>query len=95
MKSIVSSLLIVTLCLSTGCTQQLGMRNMFKESFASLKPDGKADYDDGTDDAEEEWIEEAGVEARGDRPMEKDNDPFRDLLMSPKARSIERNLGIE
>lgn len=53
-------------------------------------------YDDGTDKVEE-WVEEAGSEARGNREMEKQVDPLglRDVFMSEKARSIERNLGIE
>ncbi len=45
------------------------------------------EYDDS-------WVREAGIEARGDRPLEHENDSFRSL-MSPKARSIERNLGFE
>ena len=46
------------------------------------------------DDTEESWVREAGNEARGDRPIETDNDPLRNLFSSPRARSIERNLGI-
>lgn len=57
-----------------------------------MKPDSGG-YDDGTDEVDG-WVSEAGVEARGDRPIEVDNDPFR-ALMSPKAKSIERNLGIQ
>jgi len=78
---------------STGCSQFPMMQSAFTQSFESVKPNGTADYDDGTDEVEG-WVHEAGVEARGDRPVEIDNDPFR-ALMSPKAKSIERNLGIQ
>ncbi len=90
------SLILLTLCLalSTGCTQTASIREMFTKSLDSSKP-SHHDYDDGTDDTDEGWVKEAGIEARGDRPLEVDNDPFRDMLMSPKARSIERNLGFE
>jgi len=52
----------------------------------------KSDHLD--DQQEESWVREVGVDARGDRPIEYDTDPLRNLFTSPKARSIERNLGI-
>ena len=87
--------LLLTGCLtlaSAGCSQFPLMKDAFSQSFASMKPDSGG-YDDGTDEVDG-WVSEAGVEARGDRPIEVDNDPFR-ALMSPKAKSIERNLGIQ
>lgn len=65
-----------------------------KQPFASFKPN-TGDYDDDTDEGDDAWIQQAGIEARGDRPLEKSTDPIRDMIMSPKARSIERNLGFE
>ena len=88
------AILLLLLIGSSGCTQTASIREMFTKSFDSSKP-SHHDYDDGTDETDEGWIKEAGIEARGDRPLESENDPFRDLLMSPKARSIERNLGFE
>ncbi len=88
------AILMLFLIGSSGCTQTGSIREMFTRSFDSSKP-SHHDYDDDTDNVDEGWIKEAGIEARGDRPLEMDNDPFRNMLMSPKARSIERNLGFE
>ncbi len=77
---------------ASGCAAIPGSQEFIKRS--AIKP-STGDYDDGTDEADEEWIKNAGIEARGDRPLEHDNDPLRNLLMSPKARSIERNLGFD
>ena len=52
------------------------------------------DYRDTTNDAEDEWSS-VGRTANTVRVVEKDNDPFRQWMLSPKARSIERNFGIE
>lgn len=53
------------------------------------------DYRDPTDEENDEWAF-AGKEARGDRPRERDPDRWwRKYIMSPKARSIERNMGID
>jgi hypothetical protein len=45
---------------------------------------------------EDEWVEQTGLEARGDRPREMSTEPrwFREFTMSERARSIERNVGI-
>jgi hypothetical protein len=48
------------------------------------------------DEPAETWVEEAGTEARGQRPVEHDPDPwFSKYMMSEKARSIERNFRVE
>lgn len=41
---------------------------------------------------EDKWSS-VGKEARGSRPLSDENDPLKPFLMSPEARSIERNLG--
>lgn len=45
---------------------------------------------------EEKWVEQAGLEARGDRPREMATEPrwFREFTMSEEARGIERNLNV-
>jgi hypothetical protein len=54
------------------------------------------DYRDLTEEEADDWVGEVGREGRGDRPMEKDPDQWwRTFMMSEKARSIERNVGIE
>ena len=78
----------------TGCAAIPGSKEMMKLSFASMKP-STGDYANDIENSDEGWVQEAGIEARGDRPLEKSSDPIRDLIMSPKARSIERNLGFE
>ena len=72
-------LIAAVLFLSAGC--QTGFRN----------------YADPTSQESEKWISEAGSEARRGRPVDKEFDPLglRDVLMSQKARDIERNLGFE
>lgn len=46
-------------------------------------------------DVEDQWAF-VGEEARGDRPMERDPDRWwRNLMMSERALTIERSLGIE
>lgn len=54
------------------------------------------DKDDPFVQHEEKWVEQTGVEARGDRPREMSSEPrwFRQFTMSNEARGIERNLGI-
>lgn len=76
----------------TGCASTPAMPPAMQEflSFAKFKGD---DIANPADEDDEQWISDAGIEARGDRPLESENDPFR-FLMSNRARSIERNLGI-
>ena len=83
---------LLSLMCGSGCAAIPGSREFIRRT--AIKP-STGDYDDGTDEVDEEWVRKAGIEARGDRPLEHDNDPFRNLLMSPKARSIERNLGFD
>lgn len=71
----------------SGCTPASSIR----ETFSSLKASSE-DYRDTTDESDPQW-DAVGREARGDRPLESENDPFR-FLMSEKARSIERSVGI-
>jgi hypothetical protein len=53
------------------------------------------DWDTGVEKDEEEW-DFVGEEGRGDQTRERDPDQwFKKHLMSEKANSIERNLGID
>jgi hypothetical protein len=53
------------------------------------------DNDDPFVQHEEKWVEQTGLEARGNRPRDMSPEPrwFRELTMSDEARGIERNLG--
>ncbi|MBI1347855.1 hypothetical protein GC163_16385 [bacterium] len=44
------------------------------------------------DEEPDKWAS-VGKEGRGNRALEDENDPLKPLLMSKKARDIERNLG--
>ena len=82
--------------LQQGCTTMMdSARNMGHQTkqFLSIKPGG---YRDATEEEVDDWTEDVGREGRGNQPMEKDPDTWwRDLFMSEKARSIERNVGID
>ena len=55
-----------------------------------------SDYSNPTEEQVDPWIEEAGSEARAGRPRERDPDQwYKKYFMSEKARSIERNVGID
>ena len=84
--------LIVVLCVP-GCGVMQSARNVSRESMKSVKvsPNG---YRDTTQEVEDEWTS-VGRTASTVRGVEKDDDPLRKLMLSPKAISIERNLGIQ
>ena len=65
-----------------------------RQTWQMMRPKG-TDYRDDSSDDIDDWSF-VGDEARGDRPKEMDPDPWwQQYVMSSKARSIERNLGIE
>jgi len=43
---------------------------------------------------DEEWSK-LGRQMRGDQPVQQSWDPLRDLMVSPRAQSIERSLGVD
>jgi hypothetical protein len=43
---------------------------------------------------DEEWSK-LGRQMRGNQPVEQTFDPLRDIMVSPKAQSIERSLGVD
>lgn len=90
-----SLLLIVALFVLPGCTTMMAdMQTLWSESKRSMKPSA-SDYEDSSTDEGEEWAF-VGEEGRGSEPVEKDPGRFwRKYIMSPQARSIERNLGVE
>lgn len=49
---------------------------------------------DATKDGEDDW-DEVGRQARADRPIQQENDPLRNLFVSPRAQEIERSLGVD
>ena len=95
MKRCISTLIVaVFACSSTGCTMLTASRDAMSQSMRMFKPnpnDGNALSGDEVD----EW-EFVGKEGRFDQERERDPDRWwQDLVMSPEARHIERNLGID
>jgi len=76
-----------------GCALVQPAQTLARSSWRSLRPKPN-DYRDTIDESEDQWAF-VGEEARGTRPVEHDPDPFKKFLMSEKARSIERNLGVD
>jgi hypothetical protein len=90
-----AALAAVAIALSgCGALQKVGQDT---KSFAkTLRPESW-DAENPADDPGDPWIEAAGLEGRSEQTRENDMDPLRlrTLLMSPRARSIERNVGID
>jgi hypothetical protein len=49
----------------------------------------------GDASSEDEGWSKLGRQMRGDHPVEQMFDPLRDIMVSPKAQSIERSLGVD
>ncbi len=66
-----------------------------RSMWRALRTDGN--YADSTEGPDELWVQQAGDQARESHPRETATEPawFRGLIMSDRARSIERNLGID
>ena len=82
------------LFLQTGCTVLEPMNEMTRQTFRLMRPN-PSDYRDVTEEEDTNW-EFVGQMGRGDRPREKDPDWWwGKFFMSEKARSIERNFGVD
>lgn len=90
-RTLIAVLLIGTFSGMAGCNS---MRESSRQMIDVFKP---GDYADGTDHFSDPWVQQAGVEARGNRPRESVGEPamIHNLLTSPKARDIERNVGLD
>ena len=79
---------------TTGCQLMDAGKKVTSYTRDSFKPKS-AGYRDTSLESSDDWSF-VGQEARGDRPREQDPDPWwQQLVMSPRARSIEKNLGID
>ena len=77
----------------SGCALLQPAKTFAHASWRAFRPKPN-DYRDMTEESDDQWAF-VGEEARGARPVEHDPDPFKKFLMSEKARSIERNLGVD
>ena len=86
MRRFFMGILLMSLLGGSGCSG-------FKSMAHALKP---GDYANPTELESEQWIQQAGMEARGDRGRESSGDPawYRQHVMSEKARDIERHFNI-
>ena len=87
-------ILAVFTAASTGCAlSESGQQAVFQmKHLIRPKP-----YDEPVqqEDVEDDWSF-VGAEARAGQPRERDPDRWwQDMVMSPEARQIERNLGID
>jgi hypothetical protein len=89
-------LFCLVLACSSGCSLVSSIRGLASQTVESLRPTSFDSWDPGSETGDP-WVQQAGAEARGHRPVEKEFDPlgFRQVFMSDRARDIERNLGIE
>ena len=85
-----AALTLATAGLAVGCSMTDAKWNL-KRAVAT------PGYDDTTEMPDEDWVKDVGATGRAGRSVEQSNDPLnlRELFMSEKARSIERNVGIQ
>lgn len=79
--------------LLSGCGVMQSAQKATADSMKSMRPRGN-DYRDTSDEASDEWSSMGGS-SRALRPGQRENDPLRKWLLSPKAHSIEHNLGVD
>jgi hypothetical protein len=87
---------IVAVLPMTGCGIIQAGKDITRAGFRQFTPK-TSDYADATDYGQEEpdeW-EFVGSEGRGGMQREKESDGLTKWISSPKARSIERNLGYD
>lgn len=95
MKRCTFALIVTVFCAaSTGCAVFNAGQDAWTKTSRMMRPkpfDGPAE----ADDPEDEWSF-VGDEGRADMDRERDPDRWwQNLVMSPQARAIERNLGID
>lgn len=93
-RTLAAALLLCLMFAQTGCALIKPTETFFGGLGRALKfrPN---DYRDTTDEPTDEW-DFVGKDARGNRPVLREPDTWwQKYMMSEKARSIERNLGVE
>ena len=69
------------------------LMDAFHQTARSVTPHS-SDGKDASKDGEDDW-NEIGRQMRADRPVQQENDPLRNLFVSPRAQEIERSLGVD
>lgn len=93
-RLILSQIVAVLLLSSTGCMMMQSGKDAMTQSMRMFRPKPFDEVPDHNPE-DDEW-DFVGNEGRGDQPRERETDRWwHNLVMSPEARSIERNLGID
>lgn len=87
---------IVVCACQTGCAMLEEGRDAIKTTFDAVRPKTGGYRDDNNDGAQhnDSW-KFVGDESRAGDVREKETDGLTKFVQSPKARDIERNLGID
>lgn len=80
--------------LVAGCAATNPVARHTRSVMKNLTPESW-DEEMASDDPGDPWISAAAIEGRSDQPREPAHDKLRNLLMSPKARAIEENVGYD
>jgi len=86
----VAHVLLVVVGLLCGCATDGS-----KPLLGNSSPSKNSQSSDSKEKEEDASWDQVGRQARGDRPVEKENDPLRNIFVSPKAQEIERSLGVD
>jgi hypothetical protein len=81
--------------ISCGCAGD-GMGNSLTDAFhqTARVVTPHSDENSSTKATDDEW-NDVGKQMRADRPVVQENDPLRNLFVSPRAQEIERSLGVD
>lgn len=88
------AIIAILITSNAGCALVRPVQEISQETMRSMKPNPHGGYRDTTEEPDDEWSF-TGTGSRNLRPMEHEEDPLKSHIMSPKARSIERSLGID
>lgn len=94
----VVTLLLLTVPLAacgSGCGLLGAGRKLGASMTHMMKPNARDYEETDVDSTGTDAWSQVGVEARGHQPFEHESDGLTNLVSSPKARRINRNLGID
>ena len=96
MRRLASLALFVICCSSTGCALMDIGRDITDSSARLFRPNHRGYRDEANDeeDYHDEWTA-VGNEARGERSKDHESDGLTHWMESPKARAINRSLGVD
>ena len=94
-RLVLPAILAILLTASTGCTTMSDVGTGMTKTMRMLRPQPFDGTDEPSENADDSWSDMV-KEGRPNREPEREPDRFWwNNIMSPQARSIERNLGFE